>query len=88
MGPKMQNLREGMSEQEVIEQLGSPDGLLTDGDYRALKWSNQLMSGWSNDRAGYWVILREGRIVAYGPGEVRPGPRPGVLVLFPAGEPR
>ena len=71
MGERMQSVREGMSKDEVISVLGNPDGFQRAGDYEALRYTNRLISGWSWDRADYNVILRAGRVVEYGPGQVR-----------------
>lgn len=83
-GGKMQKLHEGMSEHDVVAVMGRPDGMTSDGEYKALKWANRLMSGWSWDRADYWVIFKSDRVVSYGPGEVR-HEGPGVLILVPVG---
>ena len=70
-GERMQSVREGMSKDEVIGMLGNPDGFRRSGEYEALRYANRLISGWSWDRADYNVILRNGRVVEYGPGQVR-----------------
>lgn len=74
IGERMGNVREGMSKDEVISTLGNPDGFQRSGDYEALRYTNRLMSGWSWDRADYTVIFKKGRVVEYGPGQVRLGP--------------
>lgn len=83
MGPRMQQVSPGMTEAELVELLGTPDGMIVEGDYRALQWANRLMSGWSNTRADYWAVLRDGRVTAYGPGDVRSDPVRGTIVLVP-----
>ena len=70
-GSKMQKLRPDMTRQEVIKILGQPDGFKRSGDYESLKYANKLMSGWAYDRADYFAILKNGRLVEYGVGEVR-----------------
>jgi hypothetical protein len=70
-GERMQIIREGMPKDEVIATLGNPDGFQRNGEYEALRYTNRLMSGWSWDRADYNVILRDGRVVEYGVGQVR-----------------
>ena len=82
MGGRMQQLNQGMTEEQVVAVLGAPDGRQTEGEYKALQWANRLMSGWSWDRADYWVVFRLDRVISYGPGEVRQN-SPGVLVLVP-----
>ena len=70
-GERMRSIREGMSKDEVIATLGNPDGFQRSGDYEALRYANRLISSWSWDRADYNVILRDGRVVEYGAGQVR-----------------
>ena len=83
-GEQMASVREGMSKDEVLSTLGNPDGFQRSGDYEALRYTNRLISGWSWDRTDYTVILKNGRVVEYGPGQVRQrDPNSGVLVLVP-----
>lgn len=70
-GSKMQKLRPDMTRQEVIKILGQPDGFKRCGDYESLKYANKLMSGWAWDRADYFAILLNGKLVEYGVGEIR-----------------
>lgn len=74
---------EGMTKAEVIELLGKPDGFKRDGTIEALQYTNRLISGWSWDRTDYTVILDEGRVVEYGPGEVRAAPTGGFVIFVP-----
>ena len=78
----MATIREGLSKAEVIDILGSPDGFQRSGDYEALRYTNRLLSGWSWDRAGSSVILRNDRVVEYGLGPVRQRD-PNTLILVP-----
>ena len=83
-GERMGKMREGMSKNEVLSILGNPDGFKRSGDYEALRYTNRLISGWSWDRADYTVILKSGRVVEYGPGQVRSrDPNSNVLILVP-----
>lgn len=70
-GELMSNLRPGMNKEEVTRVLGSPDGFQSRGEYESLKYSHRLVTGWAWDRADYFVILRDGRVIEYGTGEVR-----------------
>ncbi|MBW2004096.1 MAG: hypothetical protein JRI72_05695 [Deltaproteobacteria bacterium] len=70
-GELMSRLRPGMPKQEVIQILGNPDGYQSRGEYEALKYSHRLVTGWAWDRADYFVILKGGKTVEYGTGEVR-----------------
>ena len=70
-GELMSRLRPGMPKDEVIGILGNPDGYQSRGEYESLKYSHRLVTGWAWDRADYFVILKEGKTVEYGAGEVR-----------------
>lgn len=61
----------GMSKSEVIDVLGNPDGFKTVNDQEILNYKNRLISGWSWDRADYHFVIKDGKVVAYGAGEVR-----------------
>jgi hypothetical protein len=82
-GGKMRSLEPGMTQEQVISMLGRPDGFQQSGNYEAYFYSNRLMSDWAWDRADYWVVFRNGHVVQYGPGEIRPGPQPNTLVVVP-----
>jgi hypothetical protein len=70
-GEKMRRLDAGMDRQTVEKQMGRPDGFSEQDGYQVLTYKNRLMSGWSWDLADYQVLLRDGRVVQYGPGVVR-----------------
>ena len=70
-GELMSRLRPEMPKDEVIGILGNPDGYQSRGEYESLKYSHRLVTGWAWDRADYFVILKEGKTVEYGAGEVR-----------------
>jgi len=60
-----------MSKTEVIDALGNPDGYKIIDDQEILTYTNKLISGWSWDRADYYIILKNDKVIAYGAGEVR-----------------
>jgi outer membrane protein assembly factor BamE (lipoprotein component of BamABCDE complex) len=71
-GKKMQELRPEMSQQQVVEKLGNPDGVRRVGDFTVWTYFNRLVSSWAPDRADYHVVFDpEGRVTEYGPGEIR-----------------
>jgi hypothetical protein len=70
-GELMSRLRPGMSKDEVTNILGNPDGFQARGEYEAIKYSHRLATGWAWDRADYFVILKDNKVVEYGTGEVR-----------------
>jgi hypothetical protein len=81
-GQKMGDIHEGMSKNEVVSILGNPDGYQRSGQYEALRYSDRLIGGWSWNRTDYTVVLRDGRVSEYGPGQVRQE-GPGLLMLVP-----
>jgi hypothetical protein len=83
-GDLFREIQPGMQRTEVIKKLGNPDGAQLSGEYEALRYANRLMSGWSWDKADYTVILRNGSVVEYGPGQARQqSPNINTLVLVP-----
>ncbi|UPG96329.1 hypothetical protein [Luteibacter aegosomatissinici] len=84
-GEKVRRLDTGMDRQAVERQLGRPDGFSEQEGYQVLTYKNRLMSGWSWDRADYQVLLKDGLVVQYGPGEVRHNqPNSGLVIVAPA----
>jgi hypothetical protein len=65
-GEKFSKIRQGMSRTDVIDKLGSPDGVQTQGTAELLTYSNRFMSDWSWDKADYQVLLNNGFVVQYG----------------------
>ena len=74
-----------MTRDQVIAVMGQPDGFQRAGDRVGLQYTNRLISGWSWDRADYFAIFENDRLVAWGPGEVRTGtgPNTGTLIVIP-----
>ncbi len=70
-GETITRLSPGMSQAEVVRVMGRPDGLQREGEHTVLRCTNRLISGWSRDRADYFVILKNDELTAFGPGEVR-----------------
>lgn len=71
MRSEIAGLQEGMDRAEVMHRLGKPDGFKRHGEYEALEYSHRLVTGWAYDRADYYVILKDGKVVEYGTGQVR-----------------
>ena len=71
----MRNLREGLTKEEVITAVGSPDGFHRSGEYEALQYTDLLINRWSVfsglswNRTDYSVILKNDRVIEYGPGK-------------------
>src|SRR5687768_8112817 len=82
-GEKLRTVSIGMTVSDVRQVLGSPDGVRSVEGHEVYTYTNKLISGWSWDRADYNVIFRDGRVVEYGAGEVRPGPKPMTVFIVP-----
>lgn len=65
-GEKFAKISPGMSRADVIDRLGSPDGVQTEGTVELLTYANRFMSDWSWDKADYKVLLNNGFVVQYG----------------------
>ena len=68
---KMSRLEPGMTRQQVVGLLGRPDVVRSSGAYEQLEYTHRLITGWSWDRSDFKVILKDGRVVEFGHGEVR-----------------
>lgn len=81
-GNSFKKLEEGMSKDDVLRLLGKPDGFRREGTTETLTYSNRLMTGWAWDRSDYYVVLTDGKVTAYGNGEVRDR-RPNTMIVVP-----
>ena len=70
-GEKMSSLEPGMTRQQVVGMLGRPDAVRSSGPYEQLEYTHRLITGWSWDRSDFNVILKDGRLVEFGHGEIR-----------------
>lgn len=64
-------LDEGMEREKVIKILGEPDGIRRKGEYEVLKYSNVRMFEMRKDKADYFVILKDDKVVQYGTGQIK-----------------
>ena len=81
-GELAQELEPGMTQNQVTQILGKPDGFQQRGAYTIHKYTNRLISGWSWDRADWLLIYKDGKLVEYGSGEVREKEIGGVHTIF------
>jgi hypothetical protein len=70
-GEQMSRLEPGMTRQQVVGIPGRPDAVRRNGAYEQLEYTHRLITGWSWDRSDFKVILKDGRVVEFGHGEVR-----------------
>jgi hypothetical protein len=84
MSYQMRRLDTGMTKNEVLSILGKPDGKKVEGEYEVLEYNNRCMNPMTDlrTRADYYVILKNGIVVEYGPGEIRQQEVNGTTTLF------
>ena len=70
-GEKMSGIEPGMTRQQVVGILGRPDAVRSNGPYEQLEYTHRLVTGWSWDRSDFKVILKDGRVLEFGHGEIR-----------------
>ena len=63
---KLSSLRPGMTKQEVVSVLGTPDGEGLDGDrsYMNYRLFENRMTDW--EPSPYTVVLKDGKVISYG----------------------
>ena len=81
-GESMSEIELGMSKQDVVGALGSPDGFQSKDGYEVMKYSPRLTSVWSWYRGDYYVILNNDEVVEYGAGVIRERNVGGAHLLF------
>ena len=64
-GDNFQDIARGMSRPQVIEIMGSPDGVDVRGNQEMLSYYNRLMSGWAWNRADYKILMTDDYVTAY-----------------------
>lgn len=70
-GERVTDLKPGMTKAEVIKTIGQPDGYSAQGKTEYLKYTNKLISGWSWDKADYYAVIENDKLVSWGSGDVR-----------------
>ena len=81
-GEKATRVNPGMSQEQVVQVMGKPDGFQQRGEHTVYKYTNRLISGWSWYRADYSFIFKDGKLIEYGAGEVRERNVGGVHSVF------
>ena len=71
MSNKMVNFEYDDSKSYVINVLGKPDGKKLDGEYEPIRYTNKRISTWSNDKADYNFVFKNGKLVEFGTSNVR-----------------
>ena len=83
-GEALPGLREGMTPEQVTAILGWPDGSRRLDHLVGDTYSGRTLPG--RGRSDYYTIFRDGRLTAWGRGDIRPapGPAPRAFVVVPA----
>lgn len=82
-GEKIVKVQPGMSIEKVKSIMGNQEGYKRIGDYEVFSYYNKVISGWGKDRADYHYIVKDGRVVEYGAGEIRQNKSTGVVFILP-----
>jgi len=82
-GELITNIQPGMSMEEVKSIMGPQEGYRKIGEYEIYSYYNKLISGWAWDRADYHYIVKDGKVVEYGAGEIRQNQHTGMVFLVP-----
>lgn len=64
-GEQTKRLSPGMDKEDVVREMGRPDGFETIDSAQCYLYYNKLISGWSWDRADYRLCFRDGKLSDY-----------------------
>ncbi len=81
MRSRMSHLELGMDRAQVVQKLGRPDGGRVLGSFESMEYNHRTITAWTNDRADFHVILKDGRVVEYGMGEVRTNDNQALFII-------
>jgi hypothetical protein len=84
MGYEAKNVSLGMSPEQVESIVGRPDRIEQDGRFNVYRYLNRFYSGWSWDVTDYSFIFEDGKLVAWGEGEIRKGAQPVPFIYYPS----
>ncbi len=70
-GHKITTIDIGASRDQVIATLGRPDSIRTLGDFEVLNYLNRHRTRVSMTHTDYAVVLKDGKVSQFGPGQVR-----------------
>lgn len=79
---KVSRLQKGMTEQQVIDILGHPDGIKSQGEFKAFKYLKKMGNEWASDKPAYHVVFKDGKLAYNGAGTVRVKDRDGNVIMF------
>ena len=85
-GEKITRVQPGMPIEEVKAIMGPQEGYKKIGEYEIYSYYNKVISGWNTrNRADYHYIVKDGKVVGYGAGEIRQNQNTGVVFIVPLG---
>jgi hypothetical protein len=70
-GDRISKLKTGMLEDRATNIMGEPDRIEQRGEYAVFRYKDRLIGSHTNERADYYVIVKNGLVVDYGIGEIR-----------------
>jgi len=82
-GEVITQVHPGMSVSDVQKIMGPQEGYRKVGDYEIYSYYNKMISGWSWDRADYYYVFENGKLVQYGAGEIRQNKVTGAVFIVP-----
>jgi len=82
-GEKISRVHPGMPVEGLHSIMGHQEGYKKIGDYEVYSYYNKLISGWAWDRADYHYIVKDGKVVEYGAGEIRQNQNTGAVFIVP-----
>lgn len=82
-GELITSVQPGMSVAELKNIMGPQEGYRKIGEYEVYSYYNKLISGWAWTRADYHYIVKDGKIIEYGAGEIRQNQNNGVVFIMP-----
>lgn len=71
MAAKVAKLDVGTDREKVIHRLGAPDSDRAMIGYEVMSWLDRRAKRFSFSHEDYTVVLKDGKVVQYGPGLVR-----------------
>jgi hypothetical protein len=82
-GNKFEKLELHMSTQQVEKALGKADTEARHGDYLIWSYLKRLISGYSDQRADYYVVFRADKVMDFGAGSVKVIDKGGAITIMP-----
>ncbi|TCV93352.1 SmpA/OmlA family protein [Luteibacter rhizovicinus] len=70
-GGRITQIDVGSSRDQVVETLGRPDSVRTVTDFEVLSYLDRHRTRMSVAHTDYSVVLKDGKVVQFGPGQVR-----------------